>query len=294
VQLTETLLAMSQHHSIESAIETVCEQQGLARTKTSSEWKYLFPAPWGSRVLELGAGIGDDSLALSSEGFHLVAAVPSSSNAELLTLRFREQSISSAEVAILNHVTELPWHDASFGGITLEDAAAAGFNLCHKTFPEFANECHRLLLPDGCVCVGIGNPMHASGPLHILKARQQAARHPESLNRMIKREGASRPRALRLGRVTRAMQAAGFAAPQLFAPMPDEKQTKAVLPLDSPEALHYYFDHLMRSDTMVIRTATRLMKTLIRIGLIQMIVPYYIALFRRQADSENLQPPAGS
>lgn len=81
------------------------------------------------------------------------------------------------------------------------------------------------------------------------------------------------------------MNAAGFPPPKLFAPMPDEKQTKAVIPLDDPEALRYFFDHLVRSDTSVIRTATRLMKGLIRIGMIRWVLPYYIVVFRLQAQS---------
>ncbi len=291
MKLIETLLAMSQHGSVESAIETVCEKHGFARTQNSSEWKYLFPVAPESRVLELGAGVGDDTIALSSEASEVVAAVPSQPNADLLQRRLREHEITNAQVAVLDTAANLPWSDASFGGIAMEDAAAGGFNLCGQTLPKLARECYRLLQPGGCVCLGLSNPLHTSGPLQILKAKQQAAHHPESLNRMIKCEDRTRAETLRLGSVTRAMQAAGFSAPQLFAPMPDEKQTKAVLPLDSSEALHYYFDHLMRSDTVLIRSATQIMKALVRLGMIQLVVPYYFALFRRQDEPVRHQSP---
>ena len=290
MQLIETLLSISRHGSVESAIEAVCEKHGFARTQNHSEWKYLLPVSPESRVLELGAGGGDDSLVLSSEASELVAAVPSPPNADFLQRRLREHEITNAQVVVLNNATSLPWGDASFGGITLEDVAANGFNLCGQTMPDFAKECYRLLRPGGCVCLGLSNPLHTSGPLRVLKTKQQAAHHPESLNRMIKCEGGTCPGALRIGPVTKAMQAAGFSAPQLFAPMPDEKQTKAVLPLDSPEALHYYFDHLMRSDTALIRTATLVMKVLVRLGMIRLIIPYYFALFHRQDDLITTQP----
>ncbi len=283
--LIDTLLAIGQQSSIESAIELVCDKNGLVRTYNSSEWKYMFPVASEGNLLELGAGIGDDTIDLSHECHEITAVVPSTSNAELLKLRLHENDVTNCKVSVLDNLTAMPWKDGAFGGIAFEGAASAGFNLCHETLPEFAKECRRLLQPDGSVCMGISNHLHTSGPLHKLKSKLQANPHPESLNRLVKREGGRDIATLKLTEVISAMQSAGFDAPRVFAPMPDEKQTKAVLPLDAPNTTVYYFNHLMRRDTVLVRTASMLMKALARLGLIRFALPYYIVIFQLQNNS---------
>jgi len=287
--LIDTLLAMGQKSSIDSAIELACEKNGLVRTYNSSEWKYMFPVANKGNLLELGAGIGDDTIALSYECPEISAVVPSTSNAKLLELRLQENGITNSKVSVLNDLSCMPWEDDTFGGIAFEDAAASGFNLSHETLPLFAKECSRLLQPGGSVCMGISNHLHAYGLLRKLKSKIQANAHPESLNRIIKREGGINSVTLKLGKTISAMQSAGFEYPHIFAPMPDEKQTKALLPLDAPSTIIYYFNHLMRKDSVLVRIASMLMKVLARLGIISFVLPYYIVIFKLQNDSIHSQ-----
>jgi len=278
--LVGTLLAHGKTTSLASAVGAVCKQYGLARTHNSAEWKFMFPAAPEDAILELGAGVGEDTRTLSLDCAELVAVVPTRANAELLQRCLREDAIENARVVILDNATQLPWADASFGGIVLEDAAAPGFHLAQTDLPDFAKACCRVLRPGGCVCLGLSNPIYTSRAVRPLKTRLQGDRHPESLNRAIKREGSGRQDAWPLAAVRRAMQAAGFAGPELFAPLPDERQTKIVLPLNAPEALLYYFSHLVRRDSASIRAVSMLMRGLVRLGVVRRALPYWIALFR--------------
>ncbi len=278
--LVDELLEISKSESVDDAVRTVQKQRGFAQTRNCAEWKYMFPVAAGENILELGAGVGDDTLLLATECPEVAAVVPSVRNGELLLRRFQQHGISNVQVVAADDLTRQPWDASSFGGIAFEDVAAGAFALSRDNIGAFAEECSRLLKPGGTVCLGLRSMLQAAEPLQSLKSRVQVSSHPESLNRAVKHDGRPRPKPLAFRHVARAMRSAGFAAPQLFAPLPDESQTKVVLPLTPHEPLNYYFDRLMRSDTVVIRILTRLMKLLVRIGMIRFALPYTIVLFQ--------------
>jgi hypothetical protein len=74
----------------------------------------------------------------------------------------------------------------------------------------------------------------------------------------------------------------GFSAPTIYAPLPDQERTEAVIPLQERAATLYFLSNLVRRDSFTSRAAVAVAKLLARSGRLGWLVPDYLVCFKRE------------
>ena len=100
--------------------------------------------------------------------------------------------------------------------------------------------------PGGTVFLGLENGLERRFFLDRFRSKLQAKYNPESLNRLLKRRGMPRAPLAGYRPVVRSMLRHGFGTPRVYAPLPDERGTQLVLPVDEPSAVRYFLKHLVQ------------------------------------------------
>jgi hypothetical protein len=163
----------------------------------------------------------------------------------------------------------------------MEDATAPGFKVTDRNFPAIAEEWARVLSPGGTVFLGLSNRYDRLFRLSLLRSMIQSPDYPESLNRLVKKAMAPWPHSnLRLGQTIRSMIQNGFSEPIVYAPFPDEKKTKVVIPLEDARAVRYFLNNLIRRNSFAVRLAITAANAFVTLSLFRYIVPYYFLVFR--------------
>jgi len=281
------LWAMVREHGAESAAGEFATRHGYTRTPFTADWKLFLPTPEGSRVLELGAGFGDDTLDLAARGADVLSIVPNRTNALILEAHVRERGLANVRVGVRTDITRMPLADRSIDAIAMEDVAGPGFGVSGRSLPRLAAEWRRLLRPGGVVVLGLGNPL-THGLIHMLLGSMKTSRsRTESFNRFVKRAGQRRSRTW-LWRATVAAEMAGqgFRRPTLYSPLPDEQKTLVVVPSEQPQVLRYFLQNLVRQNSTAARVAVRLAGVLTDAGLLHHVLPYHFLIFK-QNDAER-------
>ncbi len=270
-----------QRASADEVGAALCADRRCSRSSRSADWRFFLGLSQGGTVLELGAGFGDDSRDLAGPSGRTIPIVPNLDNARVVRRRLDESAGTAAAVAVLPDVSRLPLPDGSLQAIALEDAAAAGFGLTDARLPAAAAEWKRVLAPGGTVFVGLGNPLRRLPVLDGLWGRLRSRPRHESLNRQVKRwAGPGRRGGLGVERTIRTMTRLGFPRPLMYAPLPDENDASAVVPLEDARVVRYFLDHLVRQNSSWVRLGRRGAHGLVDVGLFRRLVPYYYLIFR--------------
>jgi len=276
--------------SADDAARWFCEQHDCSREIFAADWKYLFGPPPEQRILELGAGYGDDSVTLARDPARIVLAVPTLTAGRIVRRRLEEHRPGPWDIAVLPSVTRLPLEDASVGAIALEDAAVEAFGISDRNFHEIAAEWRRVLTANGSVFVGLGNALHRLPGAGF--ARSKLLRPPrESLNRTVKRAaGGGSGGRLGRGTVLREMRRQGFVGPSVYAPLPSEKKIDVVIPVEDRRVVRYFLDNLIRKNSPVVRSAIGAAHLALGLGLFPHVVPYHYLIFKSGSESARVAP----
>jgi len=243
---------------------------------TSADWKFFLPIPEGGRVLEIGAGFGDDTLALARVAKEVVSLVPDEASKAILRRRLEQSSAGNVDVVLLQDLTKISQPDVSIDAISIEDVAAPAFGLTDETLPDVVHEWARILSPKGSIFVGVRNRYRK-----LPGARSWAPPGDrESLNRFVKRAANASSPKLSREVVVSCMRAKGFEV-ETFAPIPHEQAIEAVVPLGAPESLRYCLNSFLRQNSPATRAAVTAANVTADAGLLSNLLPYYFLLFRR-------------
>lgn len=281
---TDELWDAMQHGTAEEAATAFAGRHPFSRSGRNADWKFFVPSRRDGSVLELGAGFGDDTVDLASAFGTAVAIVPDVTNARILARRIEESPEARCAIAVMRDLGRLPLADASIDAIVLEDVAAAGFALTNARLTSVAREWSRVLAPGGTVLLGVTSFWHALPGVTRLRERVRSRSHPESLNRQVKR-WAGGGGELPLGRAgaIRAMARAGFRDPAIYAPIPDENETRIVIPAREKAVVRYFLNNLTRKNSPAVRAAAATADALISAGVFHRLLPYYYLIFRTGA-----------
>jgi SAM-dependent methyltransferase len=270
-----------QHQSSDAAAETLSKQCRCARRQASPDWKFFAPLPADGRVLEIGAGLGDDTLSLSGRATSTFAIVPNLRNAMILQARFEATQSAPIDLAVVPDLASLPLESGSIDAVVVADLNASGFPVSARSFAATAAECKRILAPGGSAFLGLSNPYARLLGIRLVGSALRA-RHPaEPLNRAIRKAagGSARGR-LRLRPVIRCMQRAGFEPPTVYAPLPDQDRVQLVVPIMDTNVVRYCFNNLVRRNSPAVRAAIALANLAARLHAVRHLVPFYYLTFR--------------
>jgi len=278
----EPLLRGLEKGRVDQTLAEFCEKHRCVNSLRSDDWKFLLATPTGSRVLEIGAGYGRDSVDLARDAAEVVSLVPSVMNGRVVRQYVAARGAANVHIAAIADPARLPLPDAAVGAIVFEDAAARSFGLSAAGLPGVAREWGRVLAPGGTLLIGVGNPLYRSRAARLLKAGLGAGRERRSMNRLVK--SVDRPDAsprLRRGSILRSLAHCGLPPAEAYAPLPDEDNTEFLVPLDDPLVVDYFLDHLVRKMTWKVRLAIGTCKLLLRMGLFGQVMPYHYLLFTK-------------
>lgn len=253
------------------------------------ERKYLIFGPAGRRVLELGAGVGDDTLYLSRFFSSTVTLVPDRLNAWIVQKRVQDAVRPGVKVAVQRDLSRLPLPDASVDAIVMEDVARSGFRLTTKGFGAVVHEWRRVLSPGGTVTLGIGNPIDRFPGIREIRAVFKSGRNARSLDRLV-RDAAARSswRSFPARAIIQKMQRCGFERPEIHAPLPDEHAPRVMLPVNDPTVVRYFLNNLVRRNSLHMRIAAMAAGVFSDLGFLDRVVPYRYCVFRRGGQGHEI------
>lgn len=277
--LLDELWELTAAHGAEAAAERLRGSRGIAPRRSHTDWRQFLPLPAGGRVLEVGAGFGEDTLALCAAGARVVGLVPTEINARILERRLDEHGVTGATVRVVADLSRLPLPEASVDAVVLEDAAAPGFALDAAALPAALAEFDRVLAAEGVVLVGVRNAwrdLPGGGALWPAGRR-------ESLNRLVKRGGGPPRPAFTRRRIEHGLRGRGFSDPYVLAPIPHEQAVEAVVPLRHPEPLAYCLNRYSRRNSLVTAAVLAAANAAAATDVLAALLPYFYLLFRRSA-----------
>ena len=276
--VVQALWHSMRQQSFEQAAVGVCGEHDCTRNPAGTNWRSFFSPRPGGTTLELGAGVGDDSLDLARGSDALLSFVPSLTNARILRGRPELDQV----IAVVGDLTRLPLPDGSVDTIVMEDTVA-GFELGGHNLSGTAAEWKRVLAPGGTVFLGLTNRLHRLPGLGLVRSAVRGKWPAPSLNRMVKgASGLTGQGRLGLRGTIRAMTGQGFLPPAPFAPLPDPDDAQIVLPIDDAQVVRYFLNNLIRKNSAPIRWGIAVANVLVNFGLFRHGVPYYYLIFRTE------------
>jgi SAM-dependent methyltransferase len=272
------LAAAIERESVDEAARRYCAEHGCHRRRSATDWRCLLPARRAVRVLEIGAGFGDDTVALAAGGADVIALVPSAVNGRIVCAHLRAERLEAVAVGVVRNLSRLPIPTASVDAIALEDVAAAGFELGDRALSGVAGEIDRVLAKDGVVIVGSRHPVRMLPAL----GRHLPPGGRESLNRAVKRAVAPVCRPPSRARLLECLRRRGFAEPRRLAPIPHEQAIEALVPIERPGPLQYCLRGVLRRNSLAMRALVAAAGVAADAGVLPALLPYaYLVLARR-------------
>ncbi|MBN2498627.1 MAG: methyltransferase domain-containing protein [Deltaproteobacteria bacterium] len=267
--LLEELERATRRRAFEDAASRCCRRHDLARRSASPGLGAFLPVRGAARVLEWGEGVGDEALALSSQASEIACLVPDLATGLVLSRRLAAERVSNVSVAI-GDCQLLPISDGFFQAVMI----GAGFASRWRPgqLRTVAAELARVIEPGGCALLGLSRPW--SG----LAARWSPAAETLDCAARRRRAGA----AFGLEALSGCMQACGFSAPELLAPLPHARLPRYVVCLDEPAGLRYLLG-LMHRDRPRDAALASLAPALLTPRRLAALAPDLLCLFTRLA-----------
>ncbi|MEM7394831.1 MAG: methyltransferase domain-containing protein [Verrucomicrobiota bacterium] len=278
--MMEELKQLMETMSAAEAGRIFSERHGHLPVRKKSGWNLFLPVPENGRLLEVGAGFGEDTVAVAGRVKQIHALVPDETNEAVLRRHLEERDVDNVEVLVSEEPWALSLGDGSVDTVTMEEAAATGFEIERGHVPSLAREWKRVLAPGGAVLLSVRNPLERKLGIGSLRAKLQVKADQDVLNRVVKRRGRERSGLPGPGALIQIMKQAGFETPQVYAPVPNETQAQMILPLDDDRAIRYFLHHLLRKNSPLMRAAIGGADLLVRLKLFRHIVPAYFMIFR--------------
>ena len=100
---------------VAQAAADFCRSRGYIRAPYSGDLKFMVALPARGTTLELGAGFGDETLALAGESGRTISIVPSVANARIVRKHLRERTGREWPVAVATSIDQLPLAHGSVG-----------------------------------------------------------------------------------------------------------------------------------------------------------------------------------
>ncbi len=262
----------------EAAAREICAAWGCTRGPLEASWRYLLRFPEGGRIVEIGSGFGDDLVEFAPRADALYSIAPTLAHARLLAARL--DSVKSASVALCPDLTRIPLPDRSIDAIAIDDDAAASFGLDAGKLEQAADEWRRILRPEGTLVVGLA---HRMGRLVARWTISGGGAHKRclTLRQRIKRQGDTGVRLPSFRRVSRLIEARGFARPIIYAPLPDEHRALIVAPIEERAVVGWCLAHQVRRRSASQSALFNAVRLLARAGAAVHCVPYHFLYFRR-------------
>jgi len=275
------LWELMQSTSARQAFASFCDLNSCKMDIPGADWKSYLSVPENGCVLEIGAGIGSDTLDLASEASRVIAIVPNQINGLVLQRNLKEERVSNVDIAVMRSVSELPIKDQSVSAIVMEQAAMHGMGLSPERFSTMASEWRRVLAPSGTVLLGLNNSYDRLLGLHYLRSKLLSRTYPSTLNRLVKRMvSGSHSSNFGLREVIRSMSREGFDAPQIYAPLPDPNKIDIIIPVEDKLVVRYFLNNLIRKNSICVRKAIDAANLLVSLKLFRYVVPYYYLIFK--------------
>lgn len=277
----EQVLNLLQKQNFQDTARAFCKNRQCSRNSLNADWKFFFSFPKDAQVLELGGGLGDDTVDIAKKAEKVTVLVPNAQNASILHYRVKNEKKDNIAIGITRRIEKLPFPDKSFDSIAMEDAAAPGFNISDRNMDVITAEWKRILKPGGTIFVGLSNPYYRWPAAQWLKSKLQSRQQKESLNRYIKKEGSvTAYNRIKLNNIIACMSQNGYRHPVIYTPFPDENKTKIVVPVEDDHVMHYFLNYLIRKNSVMVRIAISVAQSLVNLKLFRYLVPYYFLIFK--------------
>ncbi len=238
------------------------------------DWRFLLPITKQSRVLDFGCGWGAISWALARIAGYVVSVDSTFERVAFLEEKRRQEGVEHILPLFVASMHDLPFAHDSFDLIVLNGVL--------EWIPEGETEkrpidaqkfalrrFNELLRPGGVLYIGIenrygynyflGSPDHNGLPFTGLMPRRVAD--------MVSRRVLKRPyRTLTHSHsgYKRLLSSAGFKVSEYWWLIPQYREPQYALPLDEPEIVSYYLDHIFVARTFgrrMFRSAARILNS---------------------------------
>ncbi len=275
------MLTLIDAEGIDRAAERFCRETGCTRATFTTDLGFFLPARCDGTVVELGGGFGDDTLRYAARSKRVISLVPSLTGAQVLSRRLHAERCENVEPAVVRDLSRLPLESGFADAIVVDESALDGFDLSRSALPAAVAEWRRVLRRDGSLVCGLRGSSVGRWALTRLRAAGRPGARLDSLNRRLQSNGRGSRSALGYRRVLRVLKAAGFVRPQIHAPLPHENDIALVLPLRQRPLTDYGLDQMLRSNSLIARTAITCARAANRLGALEYLAPFYFVLLRR-------------
>jgi SAM-dependent methyltransferase len=245
------LWSLMETHPSSVAADLLAKRYHCSTQRFVTDWTFFLPAEPSGLLLELGAGLGDDTVELSRHYHTVVSLVPNLRNGLILRKRCADLQRSNVTIGVCPSPSALPLPSRSASVITLADATLAG--LTPRSLPRAAAEWRRVLAPNGVLFLGIHNR-----PLgfQLLRPFRRPSSPSITLHRMIRKAAAGNPVGrLGLHSTIRCLRRHGFAHASVYEPLPNAEHIEIVIPMLDAGLVRFCTRSLLRQNSWVNRIA---------------------------------------
>ena len=266
----------------ENTLQHFCLYLGCVHYPHGIDWKILFPVPKGGPVLELGCGIGEQTLELTRSTSCTISLAPHVTHALIAQARLRRGANGRWKLGVTQNLMCLPFADQQFEALVMEDVSAAGFHLHNGNIDACIAEWRRVLKPGSTIFLGLENGLIFRALFQLIRSISPNVGHPETLNRLVKScvPGSNRHRRLTAWHTVRRMRRHGFVRTHIYSPFPDQKKMKIVLPLDDSQAIAYFLRNAVPRHAGLWRIALFILHILNMCKVFPYLLPYYFIAFK--------------
>jgi len=169
----------------------------------------------------------------------------------------------------------------------MEAVSLTSFGLSSRSFDAFASELSRVVAEGGTVYVGVVGALDSKFGFGRIRARMLARSSPPALHRVLQPARSPNVASPSENSIVRAMLRHGFGEPEVYAPLPHERDVQVVLPVEDARIVRYFLNNLIRRNSWLVRVGISGAHLALRLGLFGKIVPHRYLFFTRGAGARD-------